>query len=155
MSPAGQTGAIDFSDCSGFAHVGRAGAKSALGAEDRIDQPWKPSVEVGPAQAIDHLRPFLAALDQPSAPEDVEMVGHCCTRQLVGRRAVAGKAFAHLSKIVAKTPDNGEARRVRQCMKHARQRHVVEIGVNEPGHIADIEQFSKISNIPLFGYIEL
>jgi hypothetical protein len=139
MSPTGQEGPNDFSNCSGFAQSLAARRSSAFGTQNRVYQAGKASVEIRPAQAIDHSRSFLAALDQSCGPEHIEMVRHRGARKLIWRRAVAGKAVAHAFKIVIQAPDNGQTRRVRQGMEHARQWDVVQIWMNEPSHIADIE----------------
>src|SRR5262249_31678983 len=132
-----------------------SGSGCALGEQDRIEQSREPRVEIGSAQTVDDHHSPLAALDQAGAPQHVVMVRHGRARYLTRRRIGAGEPPAAPGDVGVEATDDREARRIGQSVKHARQRNVFEIGMNEPGHGLDIETYFKISKIPLFGYLEL
>lgn len=113
---------------------------SASCVEDRVEETRKARVDFRAPKPVNDLGPVLARFDEPGAAKNGEMIGDGRARQSVGRCAVARQPFALGRTILVEHSYDLESRWIRQRMKQAGQRNIVQVWVSEARHHTDIEQ---------------
>lgn len=102
---------------------------------------------------MDELNPLPASFNQPGSAKNHEMVRHRRARQAVTRRHIARQTVAAGRPVGIEPSNHRKPRRLRQSVQNAGQWNVVEIGMGEAAHAADLATLSD--KFKIFPYSEV